>query len=134
MAAIINLNPEIRTPHRPASRPHLTLIEGGLAPQRLSATYRRRRMVAALIVLVLAVSALAAGRAALAAVTPQAVTGPTAQAAPGAPTLVVEPGDSFWSIARRLDPTGDVRPLVDQLVALNGPAGLRAGERIVLPA
>ena len=37
---------------------------------------------------------------------------------------VVQPGDTLWSIARELDPTGDVRADVDRLADLNGTAAL----------
>jgi hypothetical protein len=32
-------------------------------------------------------------------------------------TYVVQAGDTVWAIARRIQPTGDVRPLVDRLQA-----------------
>lgn len=46
---------------------------------------------------------------------------------------VVQPGDTLWSIARRLQPDGDVRPLVDQLVDLNGGTDLAVGQRLPIP-
>lgn len=46
---------------------------------------------------------------------------------------VVQPGDTLWSIARALQPSGDVRPLVAQLVAGRRGVPLRAGEHLVLP-
>jgi hypothetical protein len=45
----------------------------------------------------------------------------------------VQPGESLWDIARGLQPTGDVRSLVDELASLNGGASLEAGQTIVLP-
>ena len=39
---------------------------------------------------------------------------------PAGRPVVVRPGDTFWTIARRVQPTGDVRPLVDRLVAGHG--------------
>jgi LysM repeat protein len=48
-------------------------------------------------------------------------------------TYVVQPGDTLWSIARRLQPEGDVRPLVDQLVDLNGGTDLAVGQRLPIP-
>lgn len=45
----------------------------------------------------------------------------------------VQPGDTLWSIAQRLDPTGDPRPVVDQLSAELHGATLQPGEQILLP-
>ena len=47
---------------------------------------------------------------------------------------VVRPGDTLWSIARSLRPTGDVRGLVDRLDADRGGRPLRVGERILIPS
>lgn len=45
----------------------------------------------------------------------------------------VQPGDTIWSIATRLDPTGDPRPLVAKIVAhLHGEA-IVPGEEIAVP-
>jgi nucleoid-associated protein YgaU len=49
-------------------------------------------------------------------------------------TYIVAPGDTLWSIARRLQPTGDVRPLVYALAASRHGRPLQAGEPIVMPA
>lgn len=101
--------------------------------RRPSTVYRRRRAVALLVVvgvvaaLVLAVGGLLASFGG----------GPlTASERPGAPAsvYVVQPGDTFWEIARRLDPVGDPRPLVARLVAAHGSAVLVPGERLALPA
>jgi hypothetical protein len=45
----------------------------------------------------------------------------------------VRPGDTLWSIAARVDPSGDPRPLVTQLAAQTGSQTVVPGERIVLP-
>ena len=49
---------------------------------------------------------------------------------------VVHRGDTLWSIARRVSPGGDPRPLVDALAAANGldGAGLVPGQSLVVPA
>ncbi len=52
---------------------------------------------------------------------------------PGAASYVVQPGDTLWSIARSLQPDGDVRPLVRGLSAANGGAVLAVGQVLVLP-
>jgi hypothetical protein len=56
---------------------------------------------------------------------------PAARGGSGA-VYVVQPGDTWWSIARYLQPTGDVRGLVDHLAAGHRGAPLQPGERLVL--
>ena len=48
-------------------------------------------------------------------------------------TYVVRPGDTLWTIARRIQPAGDVRPLVDALASQRDGKPLQPGERIVVP-
>ncbi len=58
----------------------------------------------------------------------------SAGAAPAAPVvLVAQPGDSYWSLAARVSDGGDLRSVVDELVAANGGDDLRVGDRIVVP-
>ncbi|GEM_PF-1485923 len=45
----------------------------------------------------------------------------------------VRPGDTLWSIATRLVPDGDPRPIVAELASETGSAGAVVGERLVLP-
>jgi hypothetical protein len=125
----------------PAQSPRLVVVRtdpiakaaAAPSPVSVAAVYRRRRVVAALVVatvaatLVLAVGGLLASFGG----------GPlTASERPGAPAAVyvVQPGDTFWEIARRLDPSGDPRPLVARLVAAHGSPVLVPGERLALPA
>ncbi len=51
----------------------------------------------------------------------------------GAATYTVQPGDTLWTIAERVDPTADPRPLVARLAAQTGSDTVVPGERIVLP-
>ena len=46
--------------------------------------------------------------------------------------LVVEAGQTYWSIAESLRPTGDIRATVDALVASNGGRPLQVGDRLVV--
>ena len=131
-------SPHRRSPVRPAPRPRLRVIEGGRREVGVD-TYRRRRVVAAValfaaavvsvLVLRVVVGALAAG--VLPAPPP---AGPVSGEVPaGAPTYVVQPGDTLWSIAESLDRSGDVRATVDALARANGCAALDVGDRIALP-
>ncbi len=93
--------------------------------------YRRRRLVAA----VLTLSVLLGGRmvADLAASGPHVAPEPTQPVLIGERVHIVEPGDTLWTIARSLQPTGDVRRLVDVLAAQRRGTALQVGERIALP-
>lgn len=111
----------------PASRPLPTPSTFRLP----AATYRRRRLAAVLVVAGLAFAAWAALGALGGALTAPGRSVPSG--ARGTTTVVeVGPGDSLWSLARRIQPHGDPRPVVDRLAAAHGGAVLRVGERISL--
>jgi hypothetical protein len=95
--------------------------------------YRRRRAVALLVAVTVIATLVLAFGAVLASFAGAPATPAERPAAPGA-VYVVQPGDTFWDIARRLQPGGDPRPLVARLVAAHGSAALVAGERLALPA
>lgn len=44
--------------------------------------------------------------------------------------VVVEPGDTLWTIARKLEPNRDPREIIDQLVQARGTSNVYAGETI----
>lgn len=46
---------------------------------------------------------------------------------------IVQPGDTLWSIARRAQPHGDIRPLVADLEASRHGRPLQVGETIEIP-
>jgi LysM repeat protein len=93
-----------------------------------AATYWRRRVVAVVVGLAALVMAGKAG-AALGG-SPLAVP----ERRPAAATQsVVQSGDSLWSIAARLEPGHDPRPVVDALAAARGGAPLVPGEVVTLP-
>ena len=124
---------------------------GPSAPVRVAPTVRtlrRRRLMVLLaavttaVLLVLAASRAAATFRDVPASVPErrpvpALDGTAGSAATAARRAasgyVVQPGDTLWSIARRLQPEGDVRPLVDQLVDLNGGTDLAVGQRLPIP-
>ena len=121
-AAMVNPAPHDARPILP--RPRLVVVPP--AP-----VVRRRRAVAAVVLLaVIVLASLAVGRVA-------AVLGGAPASVPGhrvGPTVyVVQPGDTVWAIARRLQPEGDVRPLVSALTGANGGADLQVGQRLTVP-
>jgi nucleoid-associated protein YgaU len=93
-------------------------------------------LVAAVLALaIVMLGALAIGNGALASLAPAPPSAATPAASDADTTTVtVAAGDTLWSIARRLQPTGEVRPLVDELVALNGTSPLQPGAQVVVPA
>jgi hypothetical protein len=135
-------------PVRPA-RPELRVIEGGRAPGRLAAqaAYRRRRVLA-LVGLLVAVactflladaiaSRLADGgvpSTAVGELTPTSADASGAAGVAAPPEVVVQPGDTLWSIASAVAPDRDVRITVDELVRLNGNQPIVVGQRLALPA
>src|SRR3954467_9085194 len=126
------------SPHHPiggARRPELHVLPGGAGDRavRPAAPYGRRRVVAALVATLLLTRLLTGARAGLAPLAGPAPGAPAATAGAAGTTVVVQPGDTFWTIARRIRPGGDVRPLVDRLVAAHGSTVLVAGERITVP-
>jgi len=113
--------------------PPLTVVpdvrHSGATRRRSSPAVRRRRALLAVIVLLLIALAL-----------PLSGTGgyshPAGSALAetrGAVVYTVHPGDSLWSIAERLEPTADPRPLVAKLAAQTGSETVMPGERILLP-
>ena len=98
---------------RPPGRPELRLV--GPPPP----TYWHRRAAVLLAALLLIAGVGLVLRAAGGSITHEP---PAAPANPLPPTAdyVVQPGDTVWSVARRLQPDGDVRPVVDRIVAARG--------------
>ena len=96
-------------------------------------TYRRRRiLVAVLLGLFLSTLPLLGGEL-IGWVT--GTPGATLVEASGQPVIyVVQPGDTLWSIAERVNPPGrDLRYTVDRLSEVTGGSLLHPGQRIVIP-
>lgn len=58
---------------------------------------------------------------------------PGAHAVAGGDAYVVRAGDTLWSIASQLDPSGDPRALVGELTSSLHGSAIRPGEHIVVP-
>lgn len=101
-------------------------------PVRLTLTSRGRSVVM-VSALILATSTFAATFSAFngAAASTTAVT-----AAPiSAEEIIVQPGESYWSIARAIAPGRSTQDVIDQIHELNPFAGatLQAGTKILVP-
>lgn len=118
-------------PGRP-SRPQLRVLPGGRAPARLAqqALYRRRRLLAIVLAVVVLATVLLLASAAVARI---AGGVPSSAAGTPSPTVVVQPGDTLWSVAAAVAPDVDVRVTVDRLVALNGSSPIVVGQQLELP-
>ena len=92
-----------------------------------AATYWRRRAAAAALALAVVVVAGQAGSA----LGGSPLAAPERRPADAPVTYVVQPGDSLWSIARRLEPGADPRPVVDALAEERGRTDVVPGETIV---
>jgi hypothetical protein len=64
------------------------------------------------------------------AAVPEASAPPEVVANPGPVEMVVQSGDSLWTVARRLQPHGDVRRLVDRLIERNGGIAVTVGQHL----
>ena len=135
--ASIALQPTTCPPdRRPPSRPALRVLEGGRSPaaQARQAVYRGRRMVAGLLVVAVVALLVLAG-AALARIAGGVPSAAGSSAPPAAvDTVVVQPGDTLWSIAEAVAPDVDPRITVDRLVERNGGAPLVVGQELQVPA
>jgi hypothetical protein len=114
--------------------PYLGFEEERQCPLPASVYWCRRlaALLAVTAVLWLAATAIGGVATALSGSGGRPLTTPGSAGAGQAVVHVVQPGETFWSIARRLQPTGDIRPLVDKLAAAHGPGLLQAGDRIAL--
>jgi LysM domain len=144
---VLELYPPLTREFDPGERPHLRLVEddwawpdvreperepsaGSASRRRASIPVRRRRtllvLTAFLLVGVLALPLGGAGGFSHAPGSAPAGTGHPA-------AYVVRPGDTLWSIAERVDPTGDPRPLVAQMQAQLGTDTVVPGEQVRVP-
>ena len=99
---------------------------------RLRLTARGRRVVVSLVSLPLAAAVFVGVLASGEALASRSVSA----SADEFTTVLVEPGDTLWSIALEVAPTSDPRDVVDEIVRLNalGSSSVVAGQSIAIPA
>jgi hypothetical protein len=125
-----------------ACPPDLRLVQPRRRQPSARVVCRRRQVAGALLILVALFAAYAVGivgadtsrlgRGSRPAPQPDGQVLTSTRHA-GQIVYVVEPGDTVWSIARRLQGRGEIRPLVDRLVAQEHGRTLQPGDRLVLP-
>jgi hypothetical protein len=106
-----------------SSRPAVAAGRAEVAPR---ATFWRRRLAVAVLVIGLVFAMAQAG----AALGGGSSTLATPERRPAVVSVVVRAGDSLWSIAQRLAPGRDPRPVVDALVEARHGATLVPGETV----
>ena len=114
---------------RPARPYHPVGAHRAACPRRARrpparAVFRRRRFLAALAGLGLVLT-VARAAAALEGSSPVPLARP-----PHVRAVVVQPGDSLWSVAHRLAPHSDPRNVVDAIVEARGTTVVTPGETI----
>ena len=119
-------SPSVR--HRVTTRP--VVVPSAAHGQRIvqpAEVYQRRRLLVLAVVLSLFVGLWSFGNSAQS-------TNTTDTRSPDAVVVVVQPGDTLWTIATWLDPGSDPRRLVDALDDLTGSSRLLPGELLTIPA
>ena len=94
------------------------------------ATYQRRRLVV-LVATMLILGVVIAGVIGTTGTTVQADQAVAGQSIEPR-TVIAQPGDTLWAIAKRVAPQANISDLVDQLVRINGDA-IVAGQLVRIP-
>ena len=99
----------------------------------LAEVYRRRRVVVALLALMLVLGGVFAAGRAMASGGGVPASVPTAQPVQSEP-YIVQPGDTLWSIAGRFHGSDSLAGYVEALVRANQGPDIAIGQRLLLPA
>lgn len=101
-------------------------------PEQAVRITRRGRLVLLGLVVALAFAVISLGQVAAQAGSSEA----TSDSAPVSSTYVVQPGETLWAIAERLDPDADPRETVARIVAMNDlpDSSVLVGQELLIPA
>jgi nucleoid-associated protein YgaU len=118
-----------------ATQPSRRSLATRQAPATRRSPAARRSTLIGLIALALAACAVwvQAGAAGSTGSGPLAAPGAGPTQAIVARVWIVQPGDTLWGIARHLQTTGDIRPLVDELSHEVHNRPLQVGQQLTLP-
>ena len=129
-AGVITITTRATARPRPTTQSRRTVASGSDRVVSRTTYWRRRAVVAVMVVALLFVMARAG--AALGGNTPAAPERHPAHSSvtQAAATTVVKPGDSLWTVAQRLAPDSDPRPVVAALSSARHGTELTPGETI----
>jgi hypothetical protein len=127
-AGVITITTRATARQRPTTLSRRHAVAAGPARVVSTATFWKRRVVVVLLAVALVLVMARAG-AALGGSTPAAPERHPAHSSQAASTIV-RPGDSLWSVAERLAPGDDPRPVVDALSEARHGTVLTPGETI----
>ena len=111
-----------------ATLPENSVVVGGERAVRVRLTRRGQGLLLALLLAGIFAAGLAFGAAAHGA---DSDPGPV----PAHRTVVVQPGQTLWALARQVSPHRDPRVVVESIRELNAlrGAGIQAGQQLLLP-
>jgi hypothetical protein len=124
-AGVITITTLATARQRPTTLPRRAVAAGAAGVVSRTTYWRRRAVVAVMVVALLFVMARAG-----AALGGSAPVAPERHPAHSAVSTVVRPGDSLWTVAERLAPDDDPRPVVDALADAREGTVLTPGETI----
>jgi LysM repeat protein len=127
----------------PAARPSLRLVppyQGpvqGVARKPAQSTYWARRLAVAAVSVMILAGAWSIVRAGVGVLDSSASASSSIKLASASTpvsseTWTVRPGDTLWSIARSVKPSGDIRPVLDPLIKRYSDQPLQVGQTIVV--
>ncbi|HEY3669375.1 MAG TPA: hypothetical protein VGN51_00435 [Acidimicrobiia bacterium] len=127
-AGVITITTRATARPRPTTQPRRTVASGSARVVSRTIYWRRRAVVAVMVVALLFVMARAGVALGESPSIPE--RHPAHLVSNPSPTTVVEPGDSLWTVAERLAPNDDPRPVVDALSSARHGTVLTPGETI----